>query len=352
MSHFLKHYYGLSNFKKDQLDSNREAVFDALKSLESAQVEQIYDYLKKENEKKAQTLYESGKITKAERKEFIKETTLSKRTIHRHLNFLLEEGLVGHFDYKYYIVDRVKRDIKYWSHEFGVSILDELMRSYFPHVLKFEENIEQLINIFGIYAIYCLAKATQPRTKGSDDRRNNLDRDSLIISWVNEVFNTRRMLEYFVAIMDNLPSDDKVESIRNNTFVKGHPKYPSWLDKIKKVDSPPSVKHIKWRDRDRHDFSPEDAYIIRGKKFGKLLLSKAMSDNIIEKSNFVLEVDITHIIRVLEKKYHTYYEGVIQNNQIGDIVETTNKKQTDWEKEFSLSTDEMIDNVRLIDFFD
>jgi hypothetical protein len=76
------------------------------------------------------------------------------------------------------------------------------------------------------------------------------------------------------------------------------------------------------------------------------LLSKAISDNIIEKSNCVLEVDISHIIRVLEKKYHTYYEGIVQNSLSGDIVEMTNKKQTEWEKEFPSSTDEMINNVR------
>ena len=97
---------------------------------------------------------------------------------------------------------------------------------------------------------------------------------------------------------------------------------------------------------DGHDFSPEDACNIRAKRFGKLLLSKAISDNIIVKSNCVLEVDISHIIRVLEKKYHTYYEGIVQNSLSGDIVEMTNKKQTEWEKEFPSSTDEMINNVR------
>jgi hypothetical protein len=346
MSYFLKHYHGLNNFKKGQLDSNREAVFVALKFLESAQVKQIYDYLRKENEKKAQALYESGKITKAEKKEFIKEKTLSKRTIHRHLDFLVEKCLIGHFDHKYSIIDTPKRNTEYWSHEFGVSTLDALMRCYFPHVLKFGENIEQLINIFGIYTVYCLAKATQPPVNESDGHKNNVDRDSLVLSWVNDVFDPQRMLEYFVAIMVSLMPDVKVESIRNNTFVKGHPKYPSWLDKIKKIDSPPSAKHIKWRDGDGHDFSPEDACVIRAKRFGKLLLSKAMSEDITEKSNFVLVVDIPQIIRVLEKKYHTYYEGVDQSSQSSDIVELTNKKQTEWEKGFLLSTDEMVNNIR------
>ena len=346
MSYFLKHYYGLNNFKKGQLDSNRKTVFDALKILESAQVEQIYDYLKKENGKDAQALYENGKITKTEMKEFIKEKTMSKRTIHRHLDFLVEKCLIEHLNHKYHIVDRTKRNIEYWSHEFGNSILDGLMSSYSPHVPKFEENIEQLINIFGIYIVYCLAKATQPPVNENDGHKNNLDRDSLVISWVNDVFSPRRMLEYFVAIIANLPPDAKVERIRNNTFVKGHPKYPSWLDKITKIDSPPSAKHIKWRDGDGHDFSPEDACVLRAKRFGKLLLSKAMSDDITGKSNFVVEANISQIARVLEKKYHTYHEGIIQNTQNGDIVEMTNKKQTEWEKGFLSPTDEMIVNVR------
>jgi hypothetical protein len=347
MTYDYRHYSGLINSKKSQFGQNRLQVLNALKIMGSTGIEQIHNYLTKENGKKAQALYEGGKITKAERKEFIKETTLTKRTIHRHLNLLVEEGVVRHFDYKYYIVDRVKSDIEYWSHEFGVSILDALMCCYFPHVLKFEENIEQLINIFGIYCVYCLAKATQPHTNGNDDRKNNLDRDSLIISWVNEVLNTRRMLDYFVAIINNLPSDEKVERIWNNTFVKGHPKYPRWLDKIKKNGSPPNAKHIKWKDKDGHDFSPEDAYIIRGKRFGKLLLLKMMSDNITEKSNFVLEVDtISQIMEVLENKYHNYYKGINRNSQSGDIVEMTDKRQTEWEKEFSSSTHEVIDDFR------
>lgn len=70
-------------------------------------------------------------------------------------------------------------------------------------------------------------------------------------------------------------------------------------------------------------------------------------------SNFVLDADTTHrITEVLENKYHYYYEGIAQNSQRDDIVEMTNKKQTEWKKQFSSSTDEMIENVRLIDLID
>ena len=147
-----------------------------LKFYKLPKCKQIYDYLRKENEKQAQTLYENGKINKSEKEEFIKEKTLSKRTIHRHLDFLVKKALIEQHGYLYSITDRVRKDIMYWSREFGNSILDVLMLSYFPHVLKFEENIEQLINIFGIYLIYCLAKATQPPVNNSGGRKNNVDR--------------------------------------------------------------------------------------------------------------------------------------------------------------------------------
>ncbi len=301
------------------------------------------------NEKQAQALYENGKINKTEMKQSIKEKTLSKRIIHRHLDFLVEERMIEHFGYKYRIIDKVKRDIRYWSHEFGVSILDELMRCYFPRVLKFEENIEQLINIFGIYIIYCLAKAAHPPVSKGDSHKNNLDRDLLVVSWVNEVFNPQRMLDYFVAIMTSLPPDDKVESIRNNTFVKKYPKYPSWLDKIKKVNSPRSPKHITWKNEYGHVFSPEDACVIRTKRFWTLLYSKAKSNVMTRESNFALKVDTTQrITEVLKKKYHNYYEGIVRNSQSGDIVEIISKRRKEMESWLSLATEESFDSFNMI----
>lgn len=49
-----------------------------------------------------------------------------------------------------------------------------------------------------------------------------------------------------------------------------------------------------------------------------------------EGSSFVLMVDtIQSITEVLEKKYPSYYKGIVQNSRSGDIIEMTNKKQKD-----------------------
>src|SRR5438874_11946469 len=95
------HYWALTNFKQSQLDDNREAVLNALTLLGEAQIEEIYTHLHKINEKKARTLYENGKISGSEKRELIKEKTMSKRTIHRHLDRLRKLGLVEHIGYKH-----------------------------------------------------------------------------------------------------------------------------------------------------------------------------------------------------------------------------------------------------------
>ena len=151
-----------------------------------------------------------------------------------------------------------------------------------------------------------------------------------------------------MAIMNSLQPDDEVERIRDNTFVKGHRKVPSWLlhNTRKSHLHSSTSKYITWRDESGHDFSPDDACVIRTKRFWNLLYSKANSNYVQRESNFVLDAGTTHrIMEVLKNKYQYYYEGIAQNSQRGDIVELTNKKQTEWEKEFSSSTDEMVDNI-------
>lgn len=67
----------------------------------------------------------------------------------------------------------------------------------------------------------------------------------------------------------------------------------------------------------------------------------------IRESNFVLVPDTTHrIAEVIKKEYHSYYKSIVHNSQPGDIVEMTNRNQTEWENQFSLTTDELNDNIR------
>src|SRR5215469_10861033 len=120
---WLTHYFGLNNFKQSQLEDNRKAILDAIAVLGAAQVDQIYDYLLKMNQRDAQRLYEYGNTTGNQKKEFIKEHTMHKRTIHRHLDNLVKSGLVERISHKYMLADKIKKDVIYWARDFGDSLL-------------------------------------------------------------------------------------------------------------------------------------------------------------------------------------------------------------------------------------
>ena len=142
--------YEINEFKENQSKENRRDILNILKVLHEAQVEQIYGQLLKKTKERADTLYENGEIDKSEKEEFIKENIISKRTIHRHLDCLVEQKLVEHIGYKYRLTDRVKNDIRYWSSKFGDLILDKILRNYFPHTQLFEQNNKNIWSIYGI----------------------------------------------------------------------------------------------------------------------------------------------------------------------------------------------------------
>jgi DNA-binding transcriptional ArsR family regulator len=340
MTYFDSHYYALNNFKKGQLESNRQDIIDTLGVLGDATPEQILRYLEKRNHNEASALYDKGVITRAEIKKYCKERTLSKRTIHRHLSSLLKNGWIEHVDDNYRLADKVKNDVIYWSHKFGDSILYALMRSYYPQLLTFEQNIEELIRIFGVYVLYCLAKAAQPYAdENLNSEDNSLDRDKLIVSWVNEVFHPQRMLDYFIASMSHVPSDDMVHRIWDNTFTKNHNMPLGGLEKNKISDASRN-KDIRWIDENGHNFSPESAYGLYTHRFWQTLLPVPKSSNTTVNSFYILNGEIIRkITEVIEKKYSTYYKDMVQNTKGWDIVKMTNSYQEDMERWLLLATD-------------
>jgi hypothetical protein len=302
------HYWGLNNFKQSQLDNNRKDILYALKVLGEAQVEQLYTFLRKRNQDESQIRYENGKITGNEKKQFIKEKTMSKRTIHRSLDDFTRKGLVKHVGYKYHLVDKVKNDMRYWFREFGDSLLYRLMHSYFPYMFKFEENIDELIKLFGTYMVYCLVEASRPPTGDSNKKLSKTDmlnRDKLVASWINDVFNPRRILEYFVAIMNNLSEDDINQKIPNETSINDNHEHIS----TKKI-----CQRGTRVDGNRMNFSNKNAYDILSERWMTFLLtSEELSFyDIAKKPYYELNVGmINKIMQVLEKKYNIYYKDII-----------------------------------------
>jgi hypothetical protein len=148
-------------------------------------------------------------------------------------------------------------------------------------------------------------------------KKDMLNRDGLIVSWIKEVFNPQRMLEYFVAIMNNLHEDDTVQRIWDDTFTEDCDKHNSaGIDeKGKHISTAKDGERTSWIDDDGNKFYPKDASDMRTERWMTFLLTseKPSFYDISNKPYYELDIDIiSKIMQVLEKKYNIYYKCIIQ----------------------------------------
>ena len=89
------------------------------RELASPKVHEIYKFLEKNIEEEFQQLYENGEIDLKEKDRFIKEGTISIRTIHRKLDDLFGKGLVEHIGDRYSLSEKAQNEIRYYGKVFG-----------------------------------------------------------------------------------------------------------------------------------------------------------------------------------------------------------------------------------------
>jgi DNA-binding transcriptional ArsR family regulator len=299
----------MNDYKHNQLEKNRRDILNILKVLHEARVEEIHKSLLKISEDEAQKRYEMRSIDRDGKKEFVKENTMSKRTIHRHLEILVEQGLVEHVGYKYRLADKVKDDIRYWSGMFGDLILDEIFRHYFPQTHLFEQNVDEIIKIFGVYMVYCFIQAAHPsptffnRKMSKTDMMNS---DKVALSWIQEVFQPQRMLGDFIAIMSNLHEDVVVQKLMDK--LKESDTNSRRSDKIKVKDSYGKIFSVPGRD---NSIIPKTANDICMESWFER--AKPSSYDIVKKPEFQInQAIIDKLMDVLERKYSKYHEPVMQ----------------------------------------
>ena len=225
----------------------------------------------------------------------MKSQTIRRRTIHNQLDYLIDKKLVEHIGKEYTLSEIVIKNTRYWARAFGDEALNMLMRTYWPQILKLEQNIDELIKIFGIYMIYCFLETSRPIME-SDYGMNKLsvmEKDRLIDSWINDMFNPWIMFNYFLAVVNNILDDEEVQQIWNNN-VKGESGKTFFVDDEGNRARPASGL----------DFM--DARFT-------FLTSKASSYDKKTKPHYELDIDvIDKITKVLKNKYSNYYEALIE----------------------------------------
>ena len=164
-----------------------------------------------------------------------------------------------------------------------------------------------------------LRRAQPPVDENLNSKDILLDRDKLVVSWVNEVFHPQRMLDYFIASMSHLPSDDTVRRIWAKTFTKSQ-NMRLGSQEENKISDASRNKDIRWIDENGHNFSPESAYGLYTQRLWQTLLPVPKSSNTTVNPFYILNGEIIRkIIEVIEKKYSAYYKDMVQNTQNGDV---------------------------------
>ena len=130
----------------------------------------------------------------------LKRQMISLRTVQRQLRILTDEGFLVYASRRYVLSGMEYPDAKIWAEDYGQTILFSAMKRIFPHYNRLEYNLTSLVEILGVYLIYCFIEAVRPVTS-SGKIISGENRDENIISWIENALQPRQMLYYFVTLL-------------------------------------------------------------------------------------------------------------------------------------------------------
>jgi hypothetical protein len=173
-----------------------------------------------------------------EHKDVIKNTgkSLGLRQIQRILEKLERDTIVGKMPYshKYFILDKNKESVRYFADIFGVAILNSIMTLHFPTIYTMKHNLKKLVEIFGLYVVYCFLEAARPIEKKakSSSTKNDMSKknDMLSYSVVKNIFDPHNMYLYFLSAIKNQVEDPEVKKFwtdYENDKKRDRRRYPS-----------------------------------------------------------------------------------------------------------------------------
>jgi hypothetical protein len=294
------HYSGLTRFKETQAIENRNNILMSLHRLKNpSSVDEIYNHFKEMTKEKINRLYDNAEIDSNEKKLLVKEGTLNKRTIHRWLNALLNEGFVERNDRKYSISEYGKNVHIYMARSKGDDALFELLDSYHPHTLKFESNVQELIKIFGIYMMYCFIDVAYPLER-YDNKTRIVGRDRYSDSYVDAMIHPLSLFNAFMTVFGSLSNID-IDLAKQN-----------WDNNYKRVKNEKGRFEDFWVDYNGKQVYPASAW---GLLLLRLRSEENLFDRITKPMNELDEHIIDRIKEVLKKRYHNYYKSLFEKGE-------------------------------------
>jgi len=251
------------NYKQTQSKSNAETILDALDKLEkpssSTEIKQYLDnkaFSKAQEE--AEAKYNNAEITYAEVQNYIDKNskTMDLRTVQRWLSELVKRGFVERKYNRYSLTITGKRELQFraFATSYGLIALNTLMNYHSPTRYTHEDNLMKLVEIFGMYVVYCLIEATRliiAQNNNQEEhwhssyfgsplnfKNGNFKEAKLVKSWIKDIFSPWHMLNLFLTTVSNS------RSIKNGTK-STYPKINNILQQIKEDEREGSLLRIR-----------------------------------------------------------------------------------------------------------
>jgi hypothetical protein len=231
-------FRGMVDYRRRQSNKNIESILSELHELNKpVSSRELGQFLKEKSRDKKHSMYYNDEITFTQESVHAEKNNASTslRTIQRHLSKLVGTGVVIKKNNKYILSSIGKRRLQFrnFASGYGNMALNNIMNCHFPTISSLEENLDRLIEIFGLYIIYCLIEATRlivaADNNQSDHWRSyyfghssNFNKDGkfkeeqLVSSWIKDVFNPLQMLNLFLTAISNVSRNEKIPKKKTN----------------------------------------------------------------------------------------------------------------------------------------
>jgi hypothetical protein len=256
----------LPDYKAYQQIRNLDHVFSALSMLNVANSKEILNYvnkniLSKHNERierVAHQEFDAGRFDTRKRDKYLRDNRqlTSRRTVQRCLQFFIKRGLVQKNNELYSLTEHAKSEVRYYGRQFGGLALSAIMSIHFPILYSsLKENIDQLVTIFGLFTLYCMIEAARPAStiKARSPRvyavtgktADNIERDRLASTWLQQVFDPVNMYDYFLAAMCYYEEDQENDKRKLEREDLGDNRFTIGIrDRDGKLMPPPSTQKL------------------------------------------------------------------------------------------------------------
>lgn len=252
----------LINFKKDQLNSSRRKVFSELLSIRNKSIvnkrgnrvgnngvssKGLTAYINK----KYSTIsfnalitinqyYENGEITLEEKNNLEKKEkakhSLSLRTIQRDLTYLEKKGWIEESNKKYFVSETFIKKMRFSPFDLDEEFLVTIMKLHMPLYNTIENNLKELITLFGTYVIACLLEVSRPIDDLFFTARKLKpltfeEKNEFTEKWLENVIDTKLMYMYFLQTFLNQPGDKIVKHLKKLNLKGFKSNVPIYADK-------------------------------------------------------------------------------------------------------------------------